>query len=242
MSDYQKAYQEEKQKQLVLWEDMISKVFGEKPNDSVKVTERNRMIDILEMVGKSKALNHTFMPSGGGLDLSGARFSNEQGLAELNFGGSDLLVRPDSLSFHPIGDSPEWWYFRLDTLPFEESGVYEKQDEDSAEEVFKTASDKELEWIMSYYGEEVLEVEPGKYIDRAYWDINHLGYDENGDEIPLPEHARVVSRMYNGGAFVIFPKLSAYNQVSSTYDARHNKVNDEEFKSYISEIVKELIK
>ncbi|MEC0711340.1 hypothetical protein P8886_05165 [Bacillus haynesii] len=79
-------------------------------------------------------------------------------------------------------------------------------------------------------------------MERSYWDLNHLGYDEYGVEIPLPQYARIVTRKFNGGAFVIFPKFSAYNHNPSTYDARHNKMDDYGFKQYISKIVEELNK
>jgi hypothetical protein len=237
MSNYQEIYQEKKKKQLLLWKEMIENLFGEESDVSIK--GRNEIVKNLNKIGSSKALNHTFIPSGGGLDLTGAAYSNESGKVELKFGSTCLIVNPESLNFHKIGDNPEWWYFRLETLPFESSGVYEVNQQ---EEAFKSASNNEVEWKMRFYGEEVLEIEPGEYMERSYWDLNHLGYDEYGDEIPLPENARVVTRKYNGGAFVIFPKFSAYNHNPSTYDARHNKMDEDGFNQYISKIVEELNK
>jgi hypothetical protein len=46
----------------------VVKIFGEEPTDSVKITSMNRIIEILNTIGKDKVLNHTFMPSGGGLN------------------------------------------------------------------------------------------------------------------------------------------------------------------------------
>lgn len=74
-------------------------------------------------------------------------------------------------------------------------------------------------------------------MDRQYWEMNHLGEDENGDSIRLPAKARLVTRKFNGGAFVIFFKFSAYNSVNGTYDARHNRMTDDEFRHYIEAIV-----
>lgn len=241
MSNYQEVYQEKKKKQLSLWKEMVVNLFGEESNVTIK--GRDEIVKYLNKVGSSKALNHTFIPSGGGLDLTGAAYSNESGKVELKFGSTSLIVNPGSFSLHKIGDNPEWWYFRLDTQPFEPSGVYDEDPEDNQEvDAFKSASNREVEWQMSYYGEEVLEIEPGEYLERSYWDLSHLGYDEYGDEIPLPQYARVVTRKFNGGAFVIFPKFSAYNHNPSTYDARHNKMDDYGFKQYISKIVEELNK
>lgn len=242
VSDYQERYKKEREEQLSLWKEMIEEIFGEIPHDSIKITDTFKIVQVLNAIGKSKALNHTFMPSGGGLDLSSASFSHEKGKLELNFGGSYIIVNPASLSFHPVGDDPDWWYFRLNTLPFEKSGVYEEfeDEKEQVEKTFKSTIEQSVEEQMRFYGEEVLEIEPAQYIDRSFWDIDHLGYDENGDLIPLPKDARVVTRKFNGGDFVTFSKYSIYNQVSSTYDGRHTKVDDEKFRQYITEIVEEL--
>lgn len=242
VSDYQERYKKEREEQLSLWKEMIEGIFGEVPNGSIKITDRNRIVEVLNAIGKSKASNHTFMPSGGGLDITGAKFSDEQGKLELDFGGSYIIVNPESLTFHPVGDDPDWMYFRLNTLPFERSGVYKEyqEEEEQIEQVFKSEIDRRVEEQMKYSGEEVLEIEPGQYIDRSFWDIQHIGYDENGNEIPLPENARVVTRKFNGGDFVTFSKYSLYNQVSSTYDGRHAQVDDEKFRQYCVEIVEGL--
>lgn len=242
MSDYEKTYKEKKIKQLAEWEKMVIDLFGSKPDDTVEIFDKNEIINTLKFIGKSKALNHTFMPSGGGLDLTGAVVSNEKDLVELNFGGSAIIVNPNSLTFNSVGDNPEWWFFRLNTSPFEQSDVYKVENEEGFDESYKFDIDKEVAENMKFYGEEVLEIAPAEYIDRSFWDIQHLGYDEYGKEIPLPVDARVVTRKHNGGAFVTFPKFSAYNFNSATYDARHNRVSDEQFAHYIKEIVNELTK
>lgn len=243
MTDYEQKYQEEKKQQLVLWKEMVISIFGVQFNNFEQISNRSEIIRVLNVIGKSKALNHTFMPSGGGLDLSGADYSNEEGLVELKFGGSLEVVNPETLTFHPVGENPEWWYFRLNTNPFAPCGVYDEislEKEDAIQEVFKSASEKETEWAMSYYGEEVIEIEAGQYVDRSLWELNSLGHNENGNSIPFPKHARIVTRKFNGGDFVIFPTFSIYNNLSATYDGRHNKVNDKEFRTYIDAIVEGL--
>lgn len=240
MTDYEENFNETKIKQLALWEEMITEIFGSKPDNTVEITDKRQIIKALNLIGKSKALNHTFMPSGGGLDLTSAIASTEKGLEELHFDESVTIVNFDSLTFHPLGDNSEWWYFRLNTSPFAPSGVYEIEDE--TEKTYKSALDREVEEDMKYYGEEVLEIAPGEYIDRSFWDIHHLGYNEYGNEIPLPKNARVITRKYNGGAFVIFPKFSLYNHNPSTYDGRHNRMSNQQFELYIEKIVIELAK
>lgn len=85
--------------------------------------------------------------------------------------------------------------------PFPESGVYARDDEESDEvdDIFN--NDEEMEFYRKYRGEELIEIRPGEYVERYYWNINSLGYDENGDEIPLPKEARTVVRMCGGGGF-----------------------------------------
>lgn len=242
MSTYEENYQAEKKKQLVLWEDMIVKLFDGRPSESVKITDLNRLVKILNVIGTDKAFNHTFMPSGGGLDLSGALFSNEKGRLELNFELSERVrvVNPKSLTFHPVGDNPEWWYFRLETIPFESSGVYEETEEDVvAEAVYSSKSDKEIAYLGSFFGEEVMEIAAGEYVDL---DTEDLGYDENGNLISIPMTSRAVTRGIKGGSFVIFPKYSKYNSNPSTYDGRHNKMTAEDFYLYIDGIVNGLAK
>ncbi|WP_440274004.1 hypothetical protein [Ferdinandcohnia sp. SAFN-114] len=119
------------------------------------------------------------------------------------------MVDAESFCFYPVRVNSEWWYFRLNTRTFEPSGVYEdlNLDEEVVSDIFKTKVESEVEWQMSYYGEEVLEIEPGEYVDRSFWGINQLGYDEDGDPIPLPRTARIVTRKYNGGSYVVFPKF-----------------------------------
>ncbi|MCY9198918.1 serine/threonine protein kinase [Bacillus atrophaeus] len=238
MKDFAKKYQENKTKHLALWKELIDNIFNGLPADSVTITERNRIVEILNKIGKSEAEHHTFLPKGGGDDLFGSVFSNEEGLVELNFDGNDLLINPTTLTFHPIGENPEWWFFRIDTSPFNRSGVYEEsQHAEDEKGTFKSSSQKDLEWTMSFIGEEVLELTPGEYEDRGLWDNGFLGYDEDGRELRFPDTARIVTRMFNGGAYVIFPKYSLYNENSGTYDGRHNKFSNEEFADYVKTVV-----
>ena len=62
------------------------------------------------------------------------------------------------------------------------------------------------------------------------------GYDENGDQQPLPKTARRMIR-YLGGSFVIVPKAGPYNAESGTYDARHDEMGAERFRQYVQNVV-----
>lgn len=231
MKEYEEKYQETKAKHLVLWKDLISKIFDGVPTSQMTITDRSHIVRILHKIGSSEADNHTFMPAGGGDDLTDSVFSSEDGRIELNFSGNVLIVNPTKLSFHPIGENPEWWYFRLDTSSFNRSKVYEDQ-QDEETNTHQLIDESELHWSVHFNGEEVLELTSGEYEDRSLWEEGFLGYDEDGRN----KNARYRSYC------VIFPKYSLYNRNSATYDTRHNKVTNEEFASYIKDVVASLDK
>lgn len=60
MNTYEEKYAKTKEKQLVLWKEMVHRVFGENQNDLIKITDRNQIIEILNAVGTDEADNHTF--------------------------------------------------------------------------------------------------------------------------------------------------------------------------------------
>jgi serine/threonine-protein kinase len=134
------------------------------------------------------------------------RSTREPGCIEITTNNIATIIRPSRLLFEAFGYDPEWNYFRLEAADLEPSGVYQ------------------LEADTLY--EELTDLGGESYVDRSYWDQNE--YDEH----PLPEESRVVMRFFRG-AFVIFQKTSLYNQLSETYDARHNKMSADEFREYI---------
>lgn len=201
-----------RQKNLVQWEATLKKIFPEGIPAGAEWRDLSTIISTLNMLGSPPSLNHTFTPPGGGLDLSGATISVEQGCIELNLDGIIDIVMPKFLKFYSFpGKDLEWAYFRLETGGIEPSGIYKDN-------------------TFSY--EELTELRSGKYVERSYADIGFYGYDECGNEIPLPDEARVVSRVFEG-AFVTFAKGSIYNAVTGTYDGRHNIMSDQEFFEYI---------
>ncbi|EMI13879.1 serine threonine protein kinase [Bacillus stratosphericus LAMA 585] len=228
----------ENKTQLELWKELAQGIFKENTHETQVITDVDEIISVLDKIGKSSALNHAFYPSGGGDDLLGAALSAEADCIELIFGSrSASVIKPVSLSFNPISDNPEYWYYRINTRSFEPSGVYNEQTEEvnSETDQFKTEREKALEHVLRYTGEELTEIGTNSYVERYHWDEGFYGHDENGYEKKLPESARLITRMHKGGDFVIFSKFSIYNQDSSTYDARHNKLSEEEFKTYIKE-------
>lgn len=198
---------------IAQWEELLKKLFPVTIHQRVSWHDREEIIKVLNILGETQAINHMFFPDSGGLDLTGAKKSFEEGCIELDCGGSFSILKPKRLMFESFGDDAEWNYFRLEIDDYKL---------------------KPIEGI--YIGEnrhqqELSELEPGVYEDYI-WLENY--YEENGHS--YSQEARTVSR-YIKGSFVIFGKSSIYNKVSSTYDARHNKMTADEFRSYIKRSV-----
>ena len=169
------------------------------------------IISVLNTVGPKTNLNHLFFPSGGGLDLERATLSQrEPGCIELITDGCVNILKPKSLQFESFGAGEEWDYFRLECTYLNPSGVYPASSVDGYEEV--------------------LDLGRGRYVNRSYWD--HGEY--NGE--PLPAIAEPVSRYFEG-AFVIFQKTSTYQDIPSTYDGQHSKMDAGKFREFIKGII-----
>lgn len=189
------------------WLELLKKIFPIRIPETQKWTHDAEICEVLNMVAEYKNTNYMFRPRGGGMELLGADIAGERGCIEL-IHGNTTIVKPSSLTFHAVGEDPQWYYFRLETRQLKPSGVYEK--------------------LNSNY-EEITELYPGEYRDRSLWEYGYIG-----DE-PLPETARLVIRELKG-SFVIFGKYSPYNFAGSSddaYDGRHNRMSEEQFKEYI---------
>lgn len=208
-----------REKNLKAWDDLLHALFNGMIPASCTWEDKTEIIEILNFIGKNQQINHTFFPTGGGLDLAGAGNSVEEGCIEIYFHKKAAdIVRPKALIFQSFGRPYEWSYFRLETEELDPSEVYEN---------------------LTGQREELTEITPGEYVDRSHWDEGFYGYDEIGRELPLPDSARVVTRFFSG-AFVIFAKGSIYNAINATYDGRHSKMTAEDFKQYIDNTVKKL--
>lgn len=172
-------------------------------------TDLDDIVRVLQVVGQRPNLNHLFFPSGGGMDLEGAaRSDREADCIELDV-GTPALLKPKRLLFESFGRDPEWNYFRIETEELAATGVYGDENDD----------DRAVE--------EVLDLGIGEYVDRAHWDSGEYR------ESRIPRRSRLVVR-YRRGAFVVFRKTSTYNRNPATYDARHNQMTTDDFRTYIN--------
>ena len=163
---------------------------------------------VLTEISQVKSLHHMFYPSGGGNTITGVSKAAEPGMITLHIGDKMVeLLKPKKLTYESFGLDPEWNYFRLEAEVIEPTGIKNSLSSDGMYEA-------------------LTELEPGVYADINCWEYNEY----NGQ--PLPEISRPATRYLNG-SFVFFCTSSTYNHTSSTYDARHNKMSEDEFREYI---------
>lgn len=203
-----------KQNNRKQWASVIHRIFPVAVPSSAEWKSIEDICAVLGGVAK-KDLNHMFFPRSGGLDLTAVRPSNEQGCVELMTNTVAHIVQPARLTFDSLLSSPSESYFRLELAPLAPSGIYPD---------------------LTFDYEELVELSPNEYCDRAVWDTHSLGEDENGREIRLPKAARLVLR-YFAGTFLIVAKGGLYNSFPSTYDGRQNKMSAPEFRRHFQSLV-----
>ncbi|WP_050377989.1 hypothetical protein [Chryseobacterium sp. Hurlbut01] len=171
--------------------------------------DHQEIINVLNKVGGLQSSNHLFYPNGGGLDLQSATTSHEDDCIEIYTSRSEV-ISPLKLTFHSFkGDNEnEWSYFRIETKPLKQTDVY----------------DTSIEFM-----EPLTELFPLDYVDRRHWDDGEY----NGKS--LPNTARILLRWLKG-SMVIFGKSSHYNHHNRTYDGRHNRYDDDQFRNYIENV------
>ena len=192
------------------WEYVHRKLFPFATPNKTVWKDRESIVKVLDFIGGIQALNHMMLPQGGGVDLISAKIGNEDGAIELNHSPDFVhIVKPKCLLFTKISEDLSWSYFLLETGGLEPLGLE------------RSAYDNEnCKYI------EVVEISDAKYIELDYWSTNEY----KGK--PLPKHSRRVFRYLNG-SFLIIQKTSIYNYMSSTYDARHDKISVEKFEQHM---------
>ena len=196
------------------WNRMLSEVLPVGVPLYCEWVEPNDIVSVLDYIGKFKISNHSFFPSGGGLDLTGCRFSDlETDCIEIDFSSIPHIVRPRCLSFNSVGNEQHLSYFRLELDSLEPACVCGLPSDDYEE----------------------LAVVNGMYVDRSFFDAGEY------DEKPLQEDSRVIRREWCG-AILVFCKVSPYNKIPITYDKKYARMNKQDFHKPIVSINSELAK
>lgn len=187
------------------WREFAEKFFPLQPPEEATWTDQDAIITVLSEIAKVPGLNHLFFPDGGGMTLRAIRRASEPGFIDLDTDFA-VLLKPAKLTYVSFGLDPNWDYLRLEAEPVAPTGHYPVKPED--------------------YIEYLSELRPGEYDHPNVYD------DRFDREEELPEGSRSVVR-YLKGTMVFFSTSSPYNQNSATYDARHEKMGEAEFKDYM---------
>ncbi len=172
------------------------------------------IVEVLNQLAQ-RGWNHVLFPSMGGLDLDGAKLSGEPGCIEIDFNGIPHVVKPRRLLLEIVPSDSTWNYFILEALPLAKLRAQEvdpDEDEPDADDI---------------YDQSLIEVRPGMYL-----------FPDSDAEAGTRGGRRVVRCL--GGLFLLVLKTSRYNEMPDTYDARHQKMGVEVFRSYIHEIARRI--
>lgn len=195
------------------WINAIKESFGLTPPLSKQFIDHDSMIHVLTPF-MGDELNHILLPDIGGLDIYSIAHSPEPGCLEFNHDCHADTFCPSMLSFEYFPESPWNSFFLMETKPLLPCGVYDNNSE----------------------YEEVCEISPGEYVDINHYETGVLGYDEDHNEIKIPENSRRVSRRMKG-KFLIVAKTSFWNMDTSTYDGRHDIMSASEIRNIIQNAI-----
>lgn len=195
------------ERNMLEWLEVQQVIFPTGKPSHATWTDVDSICAVLNEIARRDRLNHMFYPTGGGMDLISVSKAVEENMIALNVSErSAEIVKPKKLTFESVGYHPQWNYFRLELEEVESTGL------------------NGVSGAVDY--EDLLELEPGVYVPYIHWDEGEY----NGES--LPPMARPVTR-FTKGSFVLFSKRSIYNRTSETYDGRHNKMTEAEFREEI---------
>lgn len=193
------------------WEIAIKDLF---PDEIPHSTEFEGMDEIVRALSPfcKVGLNHTLLPKSGGMDIvkvqPGRRYECLELLPSARIA---YICKPSRLFFEHLPETPWDSFLLLETHSLAPTGVYEGLSDDY---------------------EEVVELKDGSFYERSCWDEAQLGHDEDGNEIPLPEDARLAVR-FLAGKFLFVAKRSLWNRNTGTYDGRHSKMTAQQIRHAI---------
>lgn len=199
------------------WKFLEKQIFGAIIPTSAAWSDRDSIVDVLNIIGITPVYNHLFFHDIGGLDFSHAEIAEEDGCIKIfDSIGYCCILKPKKLCFEGFLVDYKWNYFLLELD--ELSPILSNSDE--------------------FDFEELVEDVPGNYVSSR--DVIYGVYDYDSGKL-LPEGYRVVNR-YIRGKFLIVMKMGPYNKINATYDGRHGDCSTYEFRKYINKLASELDK
>ena len=188
------------------WNFLNKQLFGLNPPESSSWRNINKIVEILNIIGKTPAYNHMLFHDKGGLDFSFAEIADEENCIKLyDTLGFCYIVRPKILYFEGFNENYRWNYFLLEF--------------DKLSPILSAEDDCDNEHLVEDY--------PAHYVSAQY-----AQYGVYDTEIPLPKGFQTVYR-YIRGKFLIVLKYGPYNGINGTYDGRHGDCSASEFRNYI---------
>ena len=199
------------------WNFLNKQLFGSNPPESSSWRNIHKIVEVLNIIGKTPAYNHMLFHDMGGLDFSRAEIASEENCIKLyDTIGFCHIVKPKVLYFEGFEMNYKWNYFllELDKLPL----------------ILDDENCLDSEYLVEDF--------PAHYVSAQY--VQYGVYDyETG--VQLPDGYQKVYR-YTKGKFLIVMKKGPYNGISGTYDGRHGDCNADKFREYIDNLIKGYIK
>lgn len=190
------------------WNFLNKQLFGLNPPESSSWRNINKIVEILNIIGKTPAYNHMLFHDKGGLDFSFAKIADEENCIKLyDTSGFCYIVRPKILYFEGFNENYRWNYFLLEF--------------DKLSPILSAEDDCDNEHLVEDY--------PAHYVSAQYAQYGVYDYET---AIPLPKGFQTVYR-YIRGKFLIVLKNGPYNGINGTYDGRHGDCSASEFRNYI---------
>lgn len=200
-----------KESQNSNWNYINKYLFGSAIPRSTIWDSLDDIINVLNAITYTGAYSHILFSSKGGNDFLRAEKANEDGFIYIY----DLLyqpsvVKPRLLYHERFKNNPSWNYFYLEL------------------------EDSKPVFCENEFGYETLvEDYPANYVSAKDFIYGVYDYDSGRR---LPKESKLVHRYYKG-VFLFVPKYGSYNSISSTYDGRHGKLTNEQFRGYIQSLI-----
>ena len=199
------------------WHFLNKQLFGLNPPDSSSWRNINKIVEVLNIIGKTPAYNHMLFHDHGGLDFAHAEIATENNCIKLyDTLGFCRIIKPKILYFEGFDENYKWNYFLLEL--------------DKLNPVLGNDN-----YIDSEY---LVEDTPAHYVSAKYAQYGVYDYDKGNK---LPNGYELVYR-YTKGMFLIVMKNGPYNRINGTYDGRHGDCSAEEFREYIDSLIKDYLK
>ena len=209
---YCEEYDDVYKQQNRVWNFIEYELFKDLKLTTIKWTDKEEIVRVLNVINSRNAYNHMFLPIGGGMDFVRAELAAEKDcIALIDEAKVYHIVKPKYLLFEKVDNSTTLYdYFLL---------VCDNIDRVSDE------------YFTDKY-EELLDIGNGTYIsskDEVYGVVDY----ETGEL--LPDDYKSILRYFKG-TILIVPKQGTYNKIFDAYDARHSYATTDEFNQYMLNI------